>query len=427
MPIPTERVDLVGAPARDAVFELLLRRIVTGELAPGSRLRDGELLATTDASRVPLREALNRLETLGLVRVVPRQLTEVTPIDPRRTAECLELLGAVVGQALVETAGRLTADDASNLLDLRDIGLRDDATAFATLTDATYWVQFPSVIVGRTGNDEYRSLCQQTWPYVERSLAHNEHALDVTGWRRALVATIDGALEGDAAAALTAWHAAVEHTAAPFVHAPADVAPPARPVVLRERAATVIQRAILDGTLEPGEQLRESALMAWLGISRTPVRDALALLASRRLVTLETHRPARVATLDHEEFVHVLRALGVLRRVSLGDALSGKVDVPTAWGTTLDRIRGAASLHERIAAVDELSAAITAAGDNLVATQAMDLLEARARWYLVRDPQALEAYDGEELVRFAEAVRSGDVEAAVRAHARVYDTVTARR
>lgn len=42
----------------------------------------------------------------------------------------------------------------------------------------------------------------------------------------------------------------------------------------------------MDGTLEPGERLNDEDLIAWLGVSRTPIREALSQLARAGLVEM---------------------------------------------------------------------------------------------------------------------------------------------
>src|SRR5262249_14480408 len=54
--------------------------------------------------------------------------------------------------------------------------------------------------------------------------------------------------------------------------------------LLRDRAYLRLRDAIVDGTLEPGERLRDQTLCEWLGVSRTPVREALARLEQEGLV-----------------------------------------------------------------------------------------------------------------------------------------------
>jgi DNA-binding GntR family transcriptional regulator len=54
--------------------------------------------------------------------------------------------------------------------------------------------------------------------------------------------------------------------------------------LLRDDAYVAVRRAILDGTLAPGERLRDTELCAWLNLSKTPVREALARLEADGLV-----------------------------------------------------------------------------------------------------------------------------------------------
>lgn len=55
---------------------------------------------------------------------------------------------------------------------------------------------------------------------------------------------------------------------------PTKTAPYTRSL-LRDGVYVQLRDAIVDGTLEPGEQLRDGELAGWLGVSRTPVREAL--------------------------------------------------------------------------------------------------------------------------------------------------------
>lgn len=57
-------------------------------------------------------------------------------------------------------------------------------------------------------------------------------------------------------------------------------------------------RAIVDGTLQPGERLRDDELTAWLGTSRAPIREALGHLAEVGLVEMAPNRYTRVATVS---------------------------------------------------------------------------------------------------------------------------------
>ena len=60
--------------------------------------------------------------------------------------------------------------------------------------------------------------------------------------------------------------------------------------------------AIEDGTLTPGERLNDDELTSWLGVSRTPVREAIARLASEGLVEMAPNRYTRVASQSADAF-----------------------------------------------------------------------------------------------------------------------------
>ena len=74
---------------------------------------------------------------------------------------------------------------------------------------------------------------------------------------------------------------------------------PLRPSLLRESVHDRLRAAIVDGTLAPGEVVRDTELAAWLGVSRTPVREALLRLGDTGLVRSAPGRSTVVAEIDH--------------------------------------------------------------------------------------------------------------------------------
>jgi DNA-binding GntR family transcriptional regulator len=86
---------------------------------------------------------------------------------------------------------------------------------------------------------------------------------------------------------------------------------PAR-ILLRDRVQNSIRAAILDGTLRPGERLHDEDLIEWLGVSRTPIREAIAHLATSGLIDMSANRYTRVAVPHRAEVVDALHTLGVL-------------------------------------------------------------------------------------------------------------------
>jgi DNA-binding GntR family transcriptional regulator len=62
-----------------------------------------------------------------------------------------------------------------------------------------------------------------------------------------------------------------------------------------------VRELILSGELEPGAVINQAILARQIGISTTPLREALKRLKQQGLVELDAHRDARVAPLDAEE------------------------------------------------------------------------------------------------------------------------------
>jgi DNA-binding GntR family transcriptional regulator len=69
-----------------------------------------------------------------------------------------------------------------------------------------------------------------------------------------------------------------------------------RSLTSAERTLAALRELILDGDLRPGTRLGEVELADRLGVSRTPIREALSRLAAEGLVEVAPNRGARVAT-----------------------------------------------------------------------------------------------------------------------------------
>jgi DNA-binding GntR family transcriptional regulator len=96
-----------------------------------------------------------------------------------------------------------------------------------------------------------------------------------------------------------------------------------------EAVLDAIKRAILAGELRPGQSLVETELAQLLGVSKTPVREALKTLAGAGLVTMSAYRGATVRAIDPASAaaIYDLRLLlepeAVRRAVGRGAAEAG--------------------------------------------------------------------------------------------------------
>lgn len=114
--------------------------------------------------------------------------------------------------------------------------------------------------------------------------------------------------------------------------------PVARPS-LHEELVDRIREAIVEGQLTPGQKVPERELCEALNVSRTPLREALKVLAREGLVVLTPNRGARVATVTLEEMAHTFPVIGALER------LAGEMACERATPSEIDRI---VALHDEL-------------------------------------------------------------------------------
>jgi len=95
---------------RNDVFELLLERIMDGSLEPGSRLKDAELTAWMRVSRTPVREALGKLGSIGLVQTSPNRYTIVAPLEQAEAGDAIHVLRRLYPDAIRAGMAGLDAD-----------------------------------------------------------------------------------------------------------------------------------------------------------------------------------------------------------------------------------------------------------------------------------------------------------------------------
>lgn len=96
---------------RDDVYGRIRDAIVDGTLAPGEQLRDAELAQRLGVSRTPVREALLRLQHVGLVHSQPGRSTVVSSVDSRSTRDAQVVVATMHGVAVRDAVGQFTEAD----------------------------------------------------------------------------------------------------------------------------------------------------------------------------------------------------------------------------------------------------------------------------------------------------------------------------
>ncbi|MGE0714165.1 MAG: GntR family transcriptional regulator [Alphaproteobacteria bacterium] len=174
----------------DVAYAHVRKEILAGELAPGAALRQEEIAQRLAISRLPVREALARLESEGLVVLRPRRGYVVADLDPEDIVDLFDIRAM-----LEERAGRLATERR---------GPEDVAALEAILADIDR--------IGRSGDLDVAA-------FAERNQAFHERLFAPCGRRRLLrlLFTLRDQVEGyarmSAAVAGTLGQAQAEHRA----------------------------------------------------------------------------------------------------------------------------------------------------------------------------------------------------------------------
>jgi DNA-binding GntR family transcriptional regulator len=111
---------------------------------------------------------------------------------------------------------------------------------------------------------------------------------------------------------------------------------PVESISRRDGVMREIRRAIVLGSLKPGEKLTENGLATSLNVSRPTMREALAQLAQEGLLIQEPYRGLRVADLEPEAIMDLARTRVALDMVAVQDILADPMGdrlkrVEAAW------------------------------------------------------------------------------------------------
>jgi DNA-binding GntR family transcriptional regulator len=208
MPIPkpsrTGRRQLV----RDVVFDRLRDAIVAGELVPGEPIVEKDVEQWANASRTPVREAIDRLAAVHLVEVLPQRGTNVAPLDRERTLQSFSVLGELLPDGLDQVVDVLSPSQA-RVLQRTAASTGDTVQLFARggLLDS---------IVGVVGNPRYRQVWDELAPHLQRSWnVEPGSAPSIDGLDLDAFADLVGRGDAGASDVLRAWFAGVDAYAAP--------------------------------------------------------------------------------------------------------------------------------------------------------------------------------------------------------------------
>lgn len=144
--------------------------ILTGELAPGERLREVALCTRLGVSRTPVREAFRTLAAEGLVRLLPNRSVVVADLDDREIADLYAVFGALEGLAGELACRRITEDQIAEIASLHhrmvDLHQRGDRAGYLRVNHTIH-----RLIVEAAANPVLKAAWEALLPRVERARA----------------------------------------------------------------------------------------------------------------------------------------------------------------------------------------------------------------------------------------------------------------
>ncbi|WP_189302687.1 GntR family transcriptional regulator [Streptomyces albospinus] len=148
----------------------------------------------------------------------------------------------------------------------------------------------------------------------------------------------------------------------------------------REKAYAYLKDSVLTDPEMQDRFLSEQEIADRIGVSRTPIREALLLLAAEDLVRLVPKRGALIAPLSGREITELMEMRGLIERFAAErttDRQTTPVDEMTRILAEQDTLRGELTAKEFIAADHRFHATLVAAVGNTLMSRQYDALRSR--------------------------------------------------
>lgn len=149
----------------ESVTEALRSAILRGELEPGQRLAQVELSEELGVSRIPLRDALRRLEAEGLVEIDGRRGARVSSLTASDVSEIYEMRILLESECARRALASLTDGDVEELISLSE---EMDRTAEDPHEGAVSRRNFYGVLYGKAELPRMRATVLQLRALVQR-------------------------------------------------------------------------------------------------------------------------------------------------------------------------------------------------------------------------------------------------------------------
>ncbi|OIN94255.1 MAG: GntR family transcriptional regulator [Comamonadaceae bacterium CG1_02_60_18] len=187
------------------------------------------------------------------------------------------------------------------------------------------------------------------------------------------------------------------------------------PRALYEEVAELLRQRIFNRELEPGSWIDELKIAQDYGISRTPMREALKVLAAEGLVTMKVRRGAYVTEVSERDLADVYHLLGLLE----SDAAAAVAD-----GASPAQLQALQSLHEELeqaAQPDQLNRELFFAINERFHMQLLEIADNRWRNQMVADLRKVM-----KLNRHNSLLKSGRIQESLQEHRALMQALNTR-
>ena len=130
-PVPTTALDPIFSTVESAVADRIRRAILTGEMPPGTRMRQAELAERMAISITPIRTALRQLAAEGLLHIEPRRTVSVHQPTREEMNEIYEIRAWLEPNCMEKAVTHITDADLARA--------EDRVEAMSTMPQASEW------------------------------------------------------------------------------------------------------------------------------------------------------------------------------------------------------------------------------------------------------------------------------------------------
>ena len=161
----TRREDMGATNSVDRACGVIREAILSGHYGPGDRIKVADLVALTELSPMPLREALRKLEGEGLVEIAPNRGAIARRLDRQFVEDLFEINTELRILALKRGLSRLTLVRLARLEALAD-DFEDALARSDTAGSLRINQEFHSLIVDLGGNGEASRIFRRGWELI---------------------------------------------------------------------------------------------------------------------------------------------------------------------------------------------------------------------------------------------------------------------